>query len=446
MSTLSVDAGPGQPAKSPPRLWVLLEGFVLLLAAPFLYFPDIFLPATAVALLVLGIVWIYSLFFYPARPTPFNFIFLLWAVVLGVAILVSADPALTLPKATGVILGLAVWRFVVLAINSRRAVSWGVALFLLLAFGLTLLGVSTLQGLTKIPFLDAINPIQNGGTLLPGGLLSSSGHINQVGGLICLYLPLLISLLIQMPTVRPARGRRWLVVLATLLVVGMLLLTQSRSGWAGSAAGVFALLVLWGIVMPPSGRRRAVRLAAVGVALAGIALVLWIGPNRLFELWINPPQETAIGTLTTLNYRKNLWPVALATVRDFPLTGSGLGAFENVAFRLYPMPWTTAVDVTHAHNVFIQMAVDVGLPGLVIYVAILLTAAVVGWQIARRDERFRAVGLGLLAGLVALLVYGVADTQALGTKPGLIFWFSLGLLAATHRVVATHGVAATHAD
>lgn len=428
MSTTSLDVGHDQRARTHPPRWVFLEGIVLLLAAPFLYFPDFLLPATAIALLILSIVWIYSLLFYPTPPTPFNFVFLLWAVVLGIAILVSADPALTLPKATGVILGLAVWRFAVIAIGTRRDVWRGVALFLLLAIGLSAAGVSTLQGLSKISLLELINPIEGRPTSL------SVGHINQVGGLICLYLPLLFSLLIQMPTVGPLRGRRWLVLLATLLAVAMLLLTQSRSGWAGSAAGVFALLVLWGVALTASGRRRVVRLAALGVALAGLAFVLWLGPDRLLDLWINPPQETAVGTLATLNYRKNLWPVALATVRDFPLTGSGLGAFENVAFRLYPMPWTTDVDVTHAHNVFIQMAVDVGLPGLAVYLAILLIAAVVGWQIARRDETLRPVGLGLLAGLIALLVYGVADTQALGTKPGLIFWVSLGLLAAAHGV------------
>ena len=42
-------------------------------------------------------------------------------------------------------------------------------------------------------------------------------------------------------------------------------------------------------------------------------------------------------------------------------------------------------------------------------------------------------GVGLLAGLVALHVFGLADALVLGAKPAVVFWFALGLLAAMNK-------------
>jgi hypothetical protein len=53
--------------------------------------------------------------------------------------------------------------------------------------------------------------------------------------------------------------------------------------------------------------------------------------------------------------------------------------------------------------------------------------------VARRDEGFRSVSLGLLAGLAAFHIFGLADAIALGAKPALVFWFVLGLLAAMNK-------------
>ena len=61
-----------------------------------------------------------------------------------------------------------------------------------------------------------------------------------------------------------------------------------------------------------------------------------------------------------------------------------------------------------------------------------MVAAAAAWRAARRP-RFRALSLGLLTGLVALHVFGLADALALGSKPGIVFWFALGLLAVMNK-------------
>lgn len=432
MTTLAERAQDERGARRAVRPLVILEGIILLSAAPWLLFPDLLPAATVVALLALALVWLLGMAFdRTALPrTPFNLAFVLLGVALGVGILVSADPMETLPKATGVVLGLAVWRFVVIAVGRRPHVALAVALLLLICLGFSVTGVLSLRELPKIPVLTAANPFRN--LALPG-LAQLSTHPNQLAALISFFLPLLVSLAVG-PRPGPSR-RLWRVALAlvALLVVAILILTQSRGGWIATAAGLFALAALWAAVLPPSRARRGLRLVVGLAVLAALAVAVWIGPTTLWEMWLNPPADTAVGTLRTLGVRRAIWPWGATAVGDFPFTGVGLGAFRQVVFRLYPLPPWPDYDLGHAHNIFLQTALDTGLPGLVAYLAVLFVAAAVGWRVARRDPGFRAVSLGLLAGLVALHVFGLADALVLGAKPAVVFWFALGLLAAMNK-------------
>ncbi len=432
MTTLAERAQDERGARRAARPLVILEGITLLLAAPWLLFPELLPAATVVALLALALVWLLTLALDRAAlpRTPFTLAFVLLGVALAVGILVSADPAETLPKATGVVLGLALWRFVVVAVGRRRHVAVVVGLLLFICLGFSVTGVLSLRELPKIPALTAANPFRN---LAVPGLAQLSTHPNQLAALISFFLPLLVSLLAGRGP-RPSR-HLWRVALAlvALLVVAILVLTQSRGGWIATAAGLFALAALWAAVLPPSRARRGLRLViAVGV-LAALAVVVWIGPTTLWELWLNPPADTAVGTLRTLGVRRAIWPWAATAIADFPFTGVGLGAFRQVVFRLYPLPPWPDYDLGHAHNIFLQTALDTGLTGLVAYLAVLFVAAAVGWRVARRDPGFRAISLGLLAGLVALHVFGLADALVLGAKPAIVFWFALGLLAAMNK-------------
>lgn len=430
MTTLAERAQdePGARRAVPPL--VILEGFTLSLAAPWLLFPDLLPVATVAALLALALVWLLALALDRAAlpRTPFNLAFVLLGVALAVGILVSADPTETLPKATGVVLGLAVWRFVVVAVGRRRHVTLAVGLLLLICLGFSLTGVLSLRELPKIPALTTANPFRN---LAVPGLAQLSTHPNQLAALISFFLPLLVSLLAGSASCR--RLWRGALALAALVVVAILVLTQSRGGWIATLAGLFTLTALWAAVLPPSRARRGLRLVVALGVLATLAVVVWIGPTTLWELWLNPPADTALGTLRTLGVRRAIWPWATTAVGDFPFTGVGLGAFRQVVFRLYPLPPWPDYDLGHAHNIFLQTALDTGLPGLVAYLAVLFVAAAVGWRVARRDPGFRAVSLGLLAGLAALHVFGLADALVLGAKPAVVFWFALGLLAAMNK-------------
>jgi putative inorganic carbon (hco3(-)) transporter len=110
----------------------------------------------------------------------------------------------------------------------------------------------------------------------------------------------------------------------------------------------------------------------------------------------------------------------------------GLGAFRRVVNVLYPLFLVPPdADIAHSHNMFLQVGVDVGLIGLIGYVGLLLVAGVSAWQVAARRKGFEGfVTLGALAALIGFHTYGLADALALGSKPSVVFWVLLGLVAA----------------
>ena len=417
-----------------------IEGFLLLTAAPFLFFPAQSVIATAFALILVAFLWLWPLFFLrsPLIPsTPYNVALLLFCLMVLVGILVTADPELTLPKATGIVLGLSTWRYIIVYVQSRPQFTWAVAGFVALGVAMTAFGFLNANWLFKstsqVPYLQDLESIYPGQPVSLAGAQSGI-HPNQIAGTIALYLPLLISLLGGSLDLRRHK-LLFLIAGVTAFLAGLtLLLTQSRSGWLGITGGIFALLILWAFNLPPSRKRR-VLWAITGLLLfLGAILIFQLGPARIMELWLDPPQETAVGSFSTLNFRQEVWPWALSTVRDFPFSGTGLGTFRVVVRRFYPINVPETFDLAHAHNVFLQFALDLGIPGLVSYGALLILSAVLGWQIARRDRQLRPVSIGLLAGLCAFHVYGLADALAIGSKPTLLLWAILGLLAVANHI------------
>jgi putative inorganic carbon (HCO3(-)) transporter len=301
--------------------------------------------------------------------------------------------------------------------------------------GFVLLGALSVDWSLKVPFLT--ETVAN----LPSGIIrlpeTSNGgvHPNQLAGTLLLFLPFTVSVLLGWQRERYTYIFLFITCMLGLLILFVVLLSQSRSAWLGGLGGGLALLLLWGSLLPPSRKRKAIRWATGLAAAAGVSLLLLFGPARLQEFWTDPGQYTAVGPLDTLSFRQEVWRWALVAVDDFPFTGTGLGSFRRVVRRLYPLAATPDYDIGHAHNIFLQVVLDVGLPGLVVYISILMIAAVIGWQVARQDEQLRPFALGLLAGLFALHVYGLTDALALGSKTGLAFWMILGMLVGMRRIV-----------
>ncbi len=418
----------------------VLEPAVLLLCAPLLLFPSERPQWTLAGLGVLAglalIRWIIRGELWPC--TPFDAALLLLALTLPVAWWASAWRDLSWPKLTGIVLGMMAFRMLALSVRDRRTLTWGLIVFLGVGAGILALGALSTGWPAKIPLLrPLVQQLPRQLTELPG-TEGRAINANQLAGATLFYLPVTAALAIGWWRER----RPWpaLVALAgTGIVAGLLLLTQSRSGWIGGIGSILALIVLAGL----ASRRRWARITAIilpAVTLLALAgLLVALGPGRVAALW---PGETGLSAedvvgRISLSGRVEIWSRALYAIQDFPFTGTGLGTFRKVVHLLYPLfTISPDVDIAHAHNMFLQVALDVGLPGLIAYLALLWVAGAIAWQVMRRGSPLlKALAIGLLAGLIGLHLYGLTDALALGSKPSVAFWMILGLLAALPTVV-----------
>jgi putative inorganic carbon (HCO3(-)) transporter len=311
---------------------------------------------------------------------------------------------------------------------------WALAGLAVLAVGFCLIGlpsglrpakVSVLgQWVARLPsFVQDLPETQNGRV-----------SMNQLAGALLYVLPVVLGGALaprgaaRSERVRP--GMRALLALLALAMAATLALAQSRAAWLGLAAGLVVLVALrwrWG---------RWVVLAATLAALGGWLLV---GRARLEPLLVdmlNAPggADTSWGSLS-LRGRVTIWEQTIVYVGERPWAGYGLGTYRGVAGD--PTAGTLIdAGLPHAHNVFLQAAYDLGLPGLAAYLAVLWLAATSCWRAYRQgDAMVRSLAAGALAALAAYHVYGLADVVALGAKPGVLWWGLLAWIAALDRLV-----------
>jgi putative inorganic carbon (HCO3(-)) transporter len=406
-----------------------LEPAVVILAAPLLWFPAPRPAWTAAALAALLAVWLLR-WIGTGRPgarSPLDLALLLFALMIPVGVWASAFPAWTVPKLTGLILGLAAFRAVVNVATGARSVRAAVVLFLLL--GLALAGVGLLGAFwtNKLPWLGSYTArlprlIQG----LPGA--EYGVHPNELGGTMLFFLPVALAAALGWDTGH--RGGDWLArglaLLLSCFLLVVLVLSQSRSGWFGAAAGVAAVAWL---------RWPRLRWPIAAAALALLMVLILAGPQVSSAPGTATSGREAVVDVGSLVERSGPWQRGLDAVARFPLTGVGLGTFREVHHLFGPgAPARPDRDMAHAHNVFLQVALDLGIPGLVAYLALVGTAL---WCCLRAlsvgGANLGWLGAGVAGSLVAFHVYGLPDTIALGAKPGVAFWLLLGLAVAVWR-------------
>lgn len=406
-----------------------LEATALIFATPFLLFPTTFPLITTLALGLLALTWLWQWFQtrQPFPHTPFNVPLLLWGVMILVGTLVSADVDLTLPKLTGLLLGLGVWRFVVRCGREPRMWLWGFWGLIGLGVSFALVGMLSTNWVFEVGFVAKLFGVLPPRLVVLPGAVQEGIHMNELGGTVAMFPALLLSAGWGM---RPHRFS-WLFLLLLVGNMLLLLLTQSRSGWLGAAAGLGTLFLLWsGLELSPRPRIRVWFAAVFTTLLAVLFLLSRLSAPQVEFLLGEIPGVSQSETQYTLDTRLEIWRWSIEAVGDFPYTGVGLGTWRRVGYRLYPFQLPYTYDISHAHNIFMQVALDVGLPGLMAYVALVGLAGWTGWRVVRQDKQLRPQLCGLLAALVAWHVFGLLDALAPGSKPGLLFWVVLGLIAA----------------
>ena len=175
---------------------------------------------------------------------------------------------------------------------------------------------------------------------------------NTLGVMLIMALPGVIW-----PVMRSV-GRRRRSMLA--LAITYILCAVSLIGLSGSRGGAISVgLLLLTLLFSKSARKW---------AIGGVALILglFLTAPFLFDVLI---QRVIEGEGGEFGGRPMLWEASFLFMRDHPLTGAGIG---NGPFRLNPYIASLTNGANHrsdlpSHQPFLEVAVDTGLVGLVIY-------------------------------------------------------------------------------
>jgi putative inorganic carbon (HCO3(-)) transporter len=356
--------------------------------------------------------------------TPLDAPILLLLLQIGVTFWATALPAKTWVAVCQLGAGLVAYYAIVNWTRDRTRLWWMVAALVLLGLGLALIA----------PF--GVDWFRDRKTFLPPALykffpllLPDSIHPNVMAGSLATLMPLPLALFLALPST--SRRRSWLrgaLLASCVLQFLILVLTKSRGGYL--ALGVGLWLTLW-----LSGRRR----WAIGLTLVAVLLVAWLVTRPPAEVGGQADPTQAALDASTWAFRQRVWQVAVQISGDFPFTGAGMGTFNDVAALLYGF---YAPQNPQAHNLFLQVAVDLGVPGLIGFLAILLLALWAAFRAYRafdlaQEWALRAIAIGGLAGVVATMTHGLVDSHTWGSKGAFIPWTVLGLVVALHTLAVS---------
>lgn len=206
-----------------------------------------------------------------------------------------------------------------------------------------------------------------------------------------------------------------LLVQACFVVTGIaFLLTSSRGSFVAIAAfGLFAFLRV---------RRWRKRIVAFGIVLL---LLLVLYPRSPLHRLLSPGRADRSST----EYRKELVAKGLEMMLSHPVAGIGLGSFKSES-GVGPK---AGVGLT-AHNMYIEVAAELGLPALVLFLLLIY----VSWRNLRQvllhpdlDSELEQLTLGLQGCLVAFVFAALFITA----EYQRYFWFVVFLSAVLKKLV-----------
>ncbi|MCY4554304.1 MAG: O-antigen ligase family protein [Candidatus Poribacteria bacterium] len=253
---------------------------------------------------------------------------------------------------------------------------------------------------------------------------------NDLGAYLALSLPYVIGYFVaswrRHTTQKPPI---WIILALGTIVVLMsanLVLTLTRAAWVSTiiatvVLGAYFIVIALRKFESVSGLwKRPLFGSAIIILLLSLSLLLV--PQHIkarFQTMLAHP-------VGFMGERPQWWQTSLELIQKYPLTGIGLGRFRY-EYQTSGPPEQYNVPY-HAHNIYLHIAVEHGIPSLLLFLWIV---AIICQQVfaGRQASDFWGSGtfIGASGFLISALVYGLAD-NILHQRTVLLFWFIIGII------------------
>jgi len=223
---------------------------------------------------------------------------------------------------------------------------------------------------------------------------------------------------------------------------------------SASRGGVLALgaeVVFLALIAVPSwfhsrsadrARRAGVLIRAAAALVIGAAAIIGasalVGSEGLVQNFAQIQAETQGQLPATERFsRRDIWNSTVDLIKDHPLVGVGLGAFQ-FAYTRYDKS-SGAQRVEQSHNDYLQVLADSGLVGGAILLSFIILLFARGFAAAgTHDRRRRAIVFGALAGCFAIAVHSFVEFNLQVTSNAQMFLALAALATAGRRKHGAH--------
>ena len=200
-----------------------------------------------------------------------------------------------------------------------------------------------------------------------------------------------------------------------LCMAACMIFTWSRGAWLGLVLACAILLLSMDKRWAFFGVLAVCVLPALLVASGNTAIL-----QRLLSIGNTADTSTA--------YRVSIWSASLNIIRDFWVSGIGIGseAFKSI----YPLYAKAGADFAlHSHNLYLQIWVECGILGIVSLFAMIIRFIKQTFSFSvmavKTDSEVAKFVIAISAGLIGFLFQGLTDYVWYNYKILMLFWMIL---------------------
>ena len=248
------------------------------------------------------------------------------------------------------------------------------------------------------------------------------GHYTTYAEALQLIASLALGLFISLRRWRSRNGLLLLIALAGLC--SALLLTVTRASWLALLVSAFV------IVIAGASRRTAIIIIActLPLVLAG----LFILQQKRNVSFFDQKDQSVV-------WRETVWREGFHLLTSSPrhlLVGVGMDSITNKRLQ---QKWglfdNGRLPVGHMHSTPLQLAVERGVPALLVWLLLILLYARMLWRLAREKAEVgalveRGILLGALGGVAGFVTSGMVHYNFGDSEVVMIFYFIMGLCLA----------------
>jgi O-antigen ligase len=174
------------------------------------------------------------------------------------------------------------------------------------------------------------------------------------------------------------------------------------------------------IILPAGSRFR--------LWIVGLAVLLVLGSVVALETTSIGSGRIGAHATSAAQSRSDIFATTSRAAGDFMPLGSGLGSFRTV-YQLYEKPDQVTQDyVVHAHNDYAEVALELGVAGVMLIIAFLAWWAVAVWRAWRTVEAGPFARAAAIAS-AAVLIHSLVDFPLRTAAISACFGMCLALLA-----------------